>query len=215
MDTNLTEIIFILDRSGSMARLESDTIGGYNFFLEKQRKVEGEATITTILFDDKYEILHNGININNVEPITLKEYFVRGSTALLDAIGKTIVEVGLRLNDTPESKYPSKVGFVITTDGYENASREFTYQNIKEMISHQEKKCGWEFIFVAANIDVTKEAENLGIKASSSVPYVADSAGTREMYVKMSGRITDYRRTRKLDVNHDVDIKKRKDKTMD
>jgi uncharacterized protein YegL len=208
MNINLTEIIFILDRSGSMGGLESDTIGGYNSFLEKQRKVEGEAQVTTILFDDKYEVLHDGVDIKDVKPITAKEYFARGSTALLDAIGKTIIDVGIRLNKTHESQRPLKVIFVIITDGLENASREFTYEKVKEMTSHQEEKYSWEFIFVAANIDVAKETKKLGIRASRSTRYVADSKGTGVMYNELNRKVSDFRKTGKLDENWDIDIKK-------
>ena len=127
MNANLTEIIFLMDRSGSMEGLESDTIGGFNAFIENQKKMEGELIVTTVLFDDKYELLWNGINPEKVR-LTSKEYFVRGCTALLDAIGKTIIDVGCRLSNTQENHKPSKVIFVITTDGMENASKDFTYE---------------------------------------------------------------------------------------
>ena len=136
MKNNLTEIVFILDRSGSMSRLVEDTIGGFNSFIETQKKEVGEAVLTTILFDDQYEILHNGVDIKNVKPMTTKEYSARGMTALLDAIGKTINNVGDRLNKTDDKDKPSKVIFVITTDGQENSSKEFTQKQIKEMIEH-------------------------------------------------------------------------------
>jgi hypothetical protein len=180
MNQNLTEIIFILDRSGSMAGLESDTIGGFNGFVKKQAEA-GETSLTTVLFDDQYEILHNGINAGDVV-LTNNEYFTRGSTALLDAVGKTINDVGRRLNDTPEASRPGKVIFVITTDGLENASREFSYHEVKKMITHQSEKYGWEFIFMGANIDVVKEGNKLGICADRSVCFAASPVGIGSMY---------------------------------
>lgn len=216
MRIDLAEIIFILDRSGSMSGLETDTIGGYNSFLETQRKVEGEAQITTVLFDDKYELLHDGIDIRNVKPMTEKEYFARGMTALLDAIGKTIINVGIRLSNTPETERPSKVVFVITTDGQENASREFSYKKIHEMISEQQDKYSWEFIFLGANIDAAKEAESLGIKASRASNYVADLHGTDIMYCTLAANVASFRQTGELgedlskDINKNTNKRKRK-----
>ena len=162
MNRDLTEIIFLLDRSGSMAGLETDTIGGFNAFIEKQRQLEGETIVTAVLFDDRYEILWNGIDANKAI-LTDKEYYVRGSTALLDAVGKTILDVGYRLSKTSEETRPGKVIFVITTDGMENSSKEFTYEKVKELIKHQQEKYNWEFIFLGANIDAAKEAGNIGI----------------------------------------------------
>ena len=180
MNQNLTEIVFILDRSGSMSGLENDTIGGFNGFIKKQTEA-GQTTLTTVLFDDKYEILHNGIDAEKVV-LTGKEYFTRGSTALLDAIGKTINDVGKRLNETPESKKPGKVIMVITTDGLENSSQEFTYDDVKQMITHQSEKYNWDFIFMGANIDVAKEGARLGIRADQSLGFVSTSDGITHMY---------------------------------
>jgi uncharacterized protein YegL len=208
MKKDLAEIIFILDRSGSMSGLESDTIGGYNSFLGAQKKVEGEAQVTTVLFDDKYELLHDGVDIKNVKPISEKEYFARGSTALLDAIGKTIINVGIRLTSTPEDERPSKVIFVITTDGQENASHEFNYKKIHEMISEQQDKYSWEFIFLGANIDAAKEAESLGIRSSRAANYVADSIGTDVMYCTIAQNIASFRQTGELGENLSEDINK-------
>ena len=201
MKSNLTEIVFILDRSGSMSGIESDTIGGYNSFLETQRKVEGEAHVMTVLFDNRYEILHNGLDIKNVKPITNKEYYARSSTALLDAIGKTIMDVGQRLSDTVESERPSKVVFVITTDGYENSSIEFSYEKIKGMIVEQQEKYSWEFIFLGANIDAAKEAKNLGIRASRAANYAANAHGTGDMYNVMASSVASYRKTGEIKEN--------------
>ncbi len=175
MYTDLTEIVFLLDRSGSMNGLENDTIGGFNGFVKKQTKA-GRTILTTILFDDKYEILHNGADAKNIA-LTDKEYFTRGRTALLDAIGKTINELGKRLNETQEDKRPGKIIFVITTDGYENASTEFSYDAVKNMIAHQTEKYGWEFIFMGANIDVAKESGKLGIRADQAFCFTANAAG--------------------------------------
>jgi len=160
MNMNLTEIVFLLDRSGSMGGLESDTIGGFNAFIEKQSQLEGETIVTAVLFDDRYEMLWNGVKATEAK-LTNKEYYVRGCTALLDAVGKTILDLGYRLSKTDEEKRPGKVIFVITTDGLENASREFTYEKAKELIKHQQEKYNWEFIFLGANIDAAKEADSM------------------------------------------------------
>jgi len=181
MKKELTEIIFLLDRSGSMGGLESDTIGGFNAFIEKQRQLEGETIVTVVLFDDQYEILWNGIKAEDAK-LTAREYYVRGMTALLDAIGKTILDVGSRLARTPEEERPGKVIFVITTDGLENSSREFTKEKVKELIKHQQEKYGWEFIFLGANIDAAKEAGGIGIHQDYAFNYVASEAGIQEMY---------------------------------
>jgi hypothetical protein len=180
MNQNLTEIVFILDRSGSMAGLENDTIGGFNGFVKKQAEA-GQTSLSTVLFDDKYEILHNGIDAGEAV-LTDREYYIRGSTALLDAVGRTINDVGKRLNETPEALRPGKVIFVITTDGLENASREFGYDEVKRMITHQSEKYGWEFVFMGANIDVVKEGSKLGISANRSLCFVASSDGMHKMY---------------------------------
>ena len=180
MNQNLTEIVFILDRSGSMAGLENDTIGGFNGFVKKQAQA-GQTSLTTILFDDKYETLHNGIDAGKAA-LTDKEYYTRGCTALLDAVGKTIKDVRKRLKKTPEASRPGKVIFVITTDGLENASRKFSYDEIKKMITRQTEKYGWEFIFMGANIDVAKEGSRMGIRADHSVAFCASPAGVNAMY---------------------------------
>jgi uncharacterized protein YegL len=216
MKSDLTEIVFILDRSGSMSGLEGDTIGGYNSFLKTQREVEGEAKVTTVLFDDEYTKLHYRVDINSVKPITEKEYFARGTTALLDAMGKTIVDIGIKLRDTTEEERPSKVIFVTITDGHENASKEFTYKKIKEMISHQQSKYSWEFIFIGANIDAVKEAENLGIKASMAANYIADGEGTGVVYSSLAENVASFRSKGKVregwseNINKDINKRKKK-----
>jgi len=192
MNNNLTEIIFLLDRSGSMAGLESDTVGGFNAFVKKQCELDGDTILTTVLFDDEYEVLWNGIDAREVK-LTEKEYFVRGTTALLDAIGKSILDVGIRLSKTREDRRSGKVIFVITTDGMENASREFTYEKVKEMIRHQQEKYNWEFIFMGANIDAAKEADSLGIDIENSYNFEASHKGVENMYDMISESITEKR----------------------
>jgi uncharacterized protein YegL len=181
MNKNVTEIIFLLDRSGSMAGLESDTIGGFNAFITNQSRLEGETKVTTVLFDDRYEILWNGIDADQVK-LTDQDYMVRGTTALLDAVGKTILDVGDRLFHTSEEERPGKVIFVITTDGQENASREFTYESIKNLIERQQEKYNWEFIFLGANIDAAKEAGCIGIERNNAYTFEASKEGVEMMY---------------------------------
>jgi uncharacterized protein YegL len=181
MNKNLTEIIFLLDRSGSMSGLEGDTIGGFNAFVERQCQLEGETILTTVLFDDQYEVLWNGINANNAR-LTDKEYYVRGTTAMLDAVGKTILDVGHRFSKVSDQERPGKVIFVITTDGMENASCEFTYKKVKELIKHQQEKYSWEFIFMGANIDAATEAESIGIVVENAFNFEASETGVEKMY---------------------------------
>jgi len=182
MKKGLTELIFILDRSGSMGGLEQDTIGGFNSLLERQKKVEGEAVITTVLFDDQYEVLHDRINIKDISAMTDESYYVRGSTALLDAIGKTINKIKNVQKQTSDSERAENVMVVITTDGMENASREYGSEKIKKMIEHQKNKYGWEFMFLGANIDAVSTAEQFGIDKDKAVNYHADSVGTALNY---------------------------------
>jgi uncharacterized protein YegL len=178
---NVTEIIFLLDRSGSMSGLESDTIGGFNGFIKKQSQLEGETKVTAVLFDDSYEVLWDGIDAKKAK-LTDKNYYVRGCTALLDAVGKTILDIGYRLSKTNEDERPGKIIFVITTDGMENSSREFTYGKVKELIKHQQEKYHWEFIFLGANIDATKEANSIGIDLDNAYEFKASKTGVEEMY---------------------------------
>ena len=191
MDKNLTEIVFLLDRSGSMAGLESDTIGGFNSFIKKQCSL-GRTHLTTILFDDRYEILHNGIDASNVT-LTDKDYYTRGTTALLDAVGKAIIDVGYRLSHLMEDLHPNKVIFVITTDGLENSSREFTYDKVKQMISRQKEACNWDFIFMGANIDVAEESNKLGINPSMAFKYNSSVEGTKKMYDMVGNMVCELR----------------------
>ncbi|TFG91146.1 MAG: hypothetical protein E4H16_00305 [Candidatus Atribacteria bacterium] len=213
MKNNLTELVFILDRSGSMSGLESDTIGGYNAMLEKQKKEPGEVVITTVLFDDRYELLHDRINLRGVAPITDKEYFVRGNTALLDAVGKTINKIGNAQRHTAEEERAERVLFVITTDGMENASREFSFDKIRQMIEHQKSKYSWEFIFLGANIDAIATAERFGINRDRATNYNADSEGTILNYEVISETISCLRASRPISDKWkdriDADYKKR------
>lgn len=192
VNKNLTEVVFLLDRSGSMAGLERDTIGGFNGFVKRQSEAEGKTLVTTVLFDDRYEVLSQGAAAEEVK-LTEKEYYVRGCTALLDAVGKSIVEVGHRLANTSEDQRPGSVIFAITTDGLENASCEFSYGKIKEMIKHQQEKYRWEFIFMGANIDVAQEADNLGISAENAYNFEATEEGVEMMYAKMCEAVTEIR----------------------
>jgi uncharacterized protein YegL len=181
LKNNLTEIIFLLDRSGSMSGLERDTIGGFNTFITKQCEHEGETLVTTVLFDSQYEILWNGVDAKRVT-LTKEDYFVRGSTALLDAIGKTILDVGHRLANSKEEDRPDKVIFVITTDGEENSSREFTYAKVRDLIHHQQEIYNWEFIFMGANFDSEREAGNLGIRKEQAYSFETTEKGMEIMY---------------------------------
>lgn len=195
----ITELVFILDRSGSMSGLESDTIGGYNAMLEKQRLEDGKAFVTTVLFDDQYKILHDRVAIKNVQPITNKDYYVRGTTALLDAIGKSINKTVNTIRNLYEEDRPSKVLFVIITDGMENASTEFTYERIKQMIEHEKEKYSWDFIFLGANIDAISTAARFGISEDMASNYHADSEGTQVNYESISYVVSSIRSGKKVD----------------
>ena len=208
MKQNLTELVFILDRSGSMSGLEKDTIGGFNSMLDRQKNESGEAFVTTVLFDNNYELLHDRRNIRNIKPITNKEYYVCGSTALLDAIGITINKVGKTLADIKEEQRPAKVMFVIITDGMENSSSEFTYGKIKEMIEHQKSKYSWDFIFLGANIDAIKTAASFGIGEDRATNFCCDSAGTQLNYKVVSEAVSNFRQGKKVDSSWKAEIEK-------
>ena len=207
MKKDLTEIIFILDRSGSMSSLTEDTIGGYNSYIESQKKEKGEVLLTTVLFDHEYKILHNGVNIQDIKRLTNTEYSARGMTALLDAIGMTINNVGARLNKTPEEDRPEKVIMIITTDGQENASKEYNQAKIKEMIEEQTNKYSWQFIFLGANIDAITVARSIGINEKFASNYGANSEGTKSIYATMDCITSMYRSTGKIEDNWNKDIK--------
>lgn len=199
MMTNKIELVFILDRSGSMAGLEDDTIKGFNSLLNKQRNEVGEAIITTVLFDHSYELLHDRINLKSIRNITDKEYYVRGSTALLDAIGYTIDKIGNVQKVTQAEHRADKVLFVITTDGMENSSRKYNYKMIKRMIENQKRKYNWEFIFMGANMDAISVANNFGIDANRAVNYHSDQKGTSLNFESMSKVVSDLRCSKSID----------------
>ena len=213
MKKDLTEIVFILDRSGSMAGLERDTIGGFNAMIEKQRKEPGEALISTVLFDHENEVIHDRVDIRKIEPLTDEDYYVRGCTALLDAVGGAIHHIGNVHKYAREEDRPEKTLFVITTDGMENASRQYTYEKLKAMIERQKEKYGWEFIFLGANIDAAKEAARFGIDRDHAADYHADRQGTAVIYEAMSEAVCRVRACRPMSSEWkkgvDEDYKKR------
>ena len=191
---NATELVFILDKSGSMASLVGDTIGGFNTMIEKQKEKEGKVYVSTILFSNSSEILHDRKNLEEIEPLTREDYQPSGCTALLDAIGGAIKHIGKIHKYARKEDVPKHTMFVITTDGMENASKEYSSRQIKEMIRRQEKKYGWEFLFVAANIDAVETAENIGIRRERAANYSAERDTTR-MYSLMADTIDEYRDT--------------------
>ena len=196
MRKGLTEIVFILDRSGSMSGLESDTIGGYNAMLAKQKKEDGEAYVSTVLFDDRIDVLHDRKVLADVEPITEKDYYVRGCTALLDAVGGAIHHIGNVHKYAREEDVPEKTLFIITTDGYENASRRYTYEKVRQMIERQKERYNWEFIFLGANMDAVKVAERFGVASNRAVTYESDNVGTELNYTIMSDLVSKARASR-------------------
>ena len=174
----MTELVFILDRSGSMSGLEQDTIGGFNSMIEKQRQEPGDAVVSTVLFDNDSEVIHDRVRLDHVPRMTDKEYFVRGCTALLDAVGGAIHHIGnVHKYARPEDR-PENTLFVITTDGMENASHHYDYTKVRKMIERQKEKYGWEFLFLGANIDAAAEAKRFGIAEDHAANYNCDSAGT-------------------------------------
>ena len=194
MKRELAELVFILDKSGSMAGLERDTIGGYNAMLDEQKAVDGECLVTTVLFDNNYGLLHDRIDIRAISPITEKEYQVGGSTALLDAIGRTIHKIDNAQKHTVEEYRAKNIMFVIITDGEENSSREYSADKIKAMVDHQKTKYGWEFIFLGANIDAVETAGYYGISPGRAQNFHADSEGVALNFSAMSEAVTSFRR---------------------
>ena len=186
MKKNLTELVFILDRSGSMQGLEADTIGGYNGLLQKQKREAGEALVSTVLFDDRTEVLHDRVKLEEVKPMTEKEYFVRGCTALLDALGGAIHHVGNIHKYAREEDVPEHTLFVVITDGMENASRRYDLQQVKDLVRRQQEKYGWEFLFLGANIDAVETAGRFGIAPQHAANYHSDSEGTQLNYEVLS-----------------------------
>ena len=189
----MTELVFILDRSGSMSGLEKDTIGGFNSMLEKQRKEPGDAVVSTVLFDNEIEVIHDRVVIADVPNLTDKEYFVRGCTALLDAVGGAIHHIGNVHKYARKEDVPEKTLFIITTDGMENASRHYTYDKVRNMIERQKERYGWEFLFLGANIDAAAEAKRFGIDESMAANYHCDEVGTVLNYEVISEAITSVR----------------------
>lgn len=190
MRKGLTELVFILDRSGSMSGLEADTIGGFNGLLEKQKKEEGEAYVSVVLFDDRTEVLYDRADIRKVEPMNDRQYYVRGCTALLDAFGGAIRHIGNVHRYAREEDVPEKTLFIVTTDGMENASRQYTYDQVRRMVEERKERDHWEFLFLGANMDAVKEAGRFGIRASRAVSYENDSEGTRLNYEAMSKAVS-------------------------
>ena len=186
MKKGLTEIVFLLDRSGSMAGLESDTIGGFNAMIEKQKKADGTALVSTVLFDSASKVIHDRVNVQDVRPLTTDDYTVRGCTALLDAIGGTIPHLANIHKYARPEDVPEHTLFVITTDGMENASRRYGIAHVRQMIEKEKAKYGWEFLFLGANIDAAREAARFGIAADRAVNYKCDEAGTALNYEVIS-----------------------------
>lgn len=213
----VTEIVFILDRSGSMAGLESDTIGGFNSLLDKQKKEPGDAILSTVLFDDQCEVIHDRQPIRTIRHITQEEYYVRGCTALLDAIGGAIQHIRRIHKHLKPEKRPDKTLLIITTDGMENSSRRFSYPQIKRMVEHQKEKHGWEFLFLGANIDAIATAKNFGIHSSRAVNYHSDPTGTQLNYQVLGQTISCLRESQPLSPSWkeeiELDYKKRKANT--
>lgn len=194
MKKGLTELVMILDRSGSMCGLEADTIGGFNSMIEKQKKEDGEVYVSTVLFDDQVEVIYDRVDISKIEPMTDKQYYVRGCTALLDATGEAIHHIGNIHKYAREEDVPEKTIFVITTDGMENASRKYAYDDVRRMIERQKEHYHWEFIFLGANIDAAAEAARFGISASRAARYEADCEGTALNYSVVSDTVAQMRR---------------------
>ena len=200
MRENLTELVFILDRSGSMGGLESDTIGGFNSMITRQQKEEGEALVSTVLFDDVTDVIHDRVPIGEVEALTEEDYFVRGCTALLDAVGGAIKHIGNIHKYAREEDRPAKTLFVITTDGLENASRNYTFKDVKKMIQRQKEKYNWEFIFLGANIDAIEVAGHMGISRDRAANYNCDKAGTALKYRILEATVSRVRKCAPADM---------------
>ena len=209
----MTELVFILDRSGSMSGLEQDTVGGFNSMIEKQRREPGEALVSTVLFDNCSEVIHDRVRLDQVPQLTEKEYFVRGCTALLDAVGGAIHHIGNVHKYARAEDRPEKTLFVITTDGMENASRHYDYERVRHMIERQKKKYGWEFLFLGANIDAAAEAKRFGISEDHAANYHCDSEGTALNYEVLAEAVSCYRSGTGIEKNWksriDEDYKKR------
>ena len=213
MNNNLTEIVFILDRSGSMAGLEDDTIGGFNAMVEKQKKGEGDVLVSAVLFSDGSQVLYDRVSLEKIEPMTDHQYQVGGCTALLDAIGGAVHHIANVHKYAREEDRPGKTIFVITTDGMENASRAYSYDEVQRMVKHEQEKYGWEFLFLGANMDAISAARSFGIRADRAVRYKRDSVGTRLNYEVVGETIFRYRGKKEIDTDWsaliEADVKKR------
>ena len=207
MKKDLTELVFILDRSGSMAGLEKDTVGGFNAMIEKQKGEEGTALVSTVLFSNTSVVLHDRVAVERVEPLTEREYAVGGCTALLDAIGGAIHHIGNVHKYARPEDVPEHTVFVITTDGMENASRTYSSDRVKEMIRRQEEKYGWEFLFVAANIDAVETAASIGIRRDRAANYTADREGTRDLYNVLGATVCCYRKNKCMPADWSAELK--------
>lgn len=216
MKNNVTELVFILDRSGSMAGLESDTIGGFNALIEKQRKQDGKCYVSTVLFDNVAEVLHDRLELAEIKKMTEKDYSVRGCTALIDAIGGAIHHIGNIHKYARPVDVPEHTMFVITTDGQENASHQYTSDKVKQMIERQKEKYGWEFLFIGANIDAVETAARYGISKDRAVNYNADSQGTQVLYDTVAQAVCNVRSSAPLgadwgkEITEDFNARKRK-----
>ena len=211
---NVTELVFILDRSGSMAGLESDTVGGFNGMIAKQKQQEGEAFVTTVLFDNEIETLHDRIPLTEIPEMTERDYYVRGCTALIDAIGTTVKHIENIHKYARKEDVPAHTLFVITTDGLENASRVYSSAEVKRMIERKKEKDGWEFLFIGANIDAVETAKHIGISADRAVNYRADKRGTKVVFDAVSAPISAMRSNCEIDadwcdaINEDFESRK-------
>ena len=220
MKKNLTEIVFILDRSGSMSGLEADTVGGFNAMIAKQKKESGEALISTVLFDDESVVIHDRVPVQNIAPMTERDYYVRGCTALLDAIGGAIHHIGNIHKYARPEDVPEHTMFVITTDGQENASHRYTSEQVKKMIERQKEKYGWEFLFIGANIDAVETAARYGISRDRAVNYNADGEGTHILYESVAKAVCNVRASTPLgadwsdEINADYQRRGNKDKKI-
>lgn len=203
---NTTELVFILDRSGSMAGLEADTIGGFNSMIEKQKKQDGKCYVSTVLFDHETQIVHDRVELSSVRPMTGNDYFVRGSTALIDAIGSSIHHIANIHKYARPEDVPQNTMFVITTDGMENASHKYSSSEVKKMIEKEKEKYGWEFIFIGANIDAVETAKHFGIDEDRAVNYHADSKGTDVLYSTVSNAVSNMRACAPMQANWSAEI---------
>ena len=201
MKKNLTEVVCILDKSGSMSGLERDTVGGYNSMIEKQKKEDGEAYISTVLFSDYSKVIHDRVRVDKIEPMTEKEYYVDGCTALLDAVGDAIHHIKTVHKYVREEDRPEKTLFIITTDGQENSSKRYSYDKVKKMVEHQKEKYGWEFIFLGANIDAIAEAGRFGINQEMAVNYNCDEVGISTSYMALSEAVSCVRKVKRGRLN--------------